>query len=254
MSADLTAAPSSTVGLETLEATPTRALTFLRAVGTHLAIRATLLAHGYTDADHQEGWALLHAASGFGVGTTIDAIDADVRDAIRALDTWDEDGFRIVSATFQRRFPTVADKVLAGIGPSNGSAAVVGVSTLLDRLDALSQSQAPDDQAAIALLSKRGIDAAERTRLRALVAKAQSVDATAASDLAAAQASQQANAQRHLAALAQLRGWYEEWSDIARATVKRRDYLIRLGLAARRSPKKPEPKPADGAAGVKATG
>jgi len=38
--------------------------------------------------------------------------------------------------------------------------------------------------------------------------------------------------EEHVAAL---RAWYEEWSEIARATVTRRDYLIRLGLAKRKS-------------------
>jgi hypothetical protein len=34
-----------------------------------------------------------------------------------------------------------------------------------------------------------------------------------------------------------LRAWYERWSGIARIVIKRRDYLIQLGLAARRSPR-----------------
>jgi hypothetical protein len=38
------------------------------------------------------------------------------------------------------------------------------------------------------------------------------------------------------AALVELRAWYDEWSEIARLIIKRRDLLIRLGLAERRSP------------------
>lgn len=34
--------------------------------------------------------------------------------------------------------------------------------------------------------------------------------------------------------LVALREWFEEWSEIARACVSRRDYLIRMGLASRR--------------------
>jgi hypothetical protein len=46
-----------------------------------------------------------------------------------------------------------------------------------------------------------------------------------------------------------LRAWYEEWSSIARVVIKRRDYLIRMGLAKRRvlavePPAPPSPDPA----------
>ena len=38
----------------------------------------------------------------------------------------------------------------------------------------------------------------------------------------------------YLELLFELRDWYVEWSGIARLTIKRRDYLIRLGLATKR--------------------
>lgn len=41
------------------------------------------------------------------------------------------------------------------------------------------------------------------------------------------------------AALASLRGWFDEWSAIARESVKKRSHLIRLGLAHRRAPAGP---------------
>jgi hypothetical protein len=34
--------------------------------------------------------------------------------------------------------------------------------------------------------------------------------------------------------------WYAEWSDIAKAVIKRRDWLIQLGLAQRKTTKKPQ--------------
>lgn len=45
--------------------------------------------------------------------------------------------------------------------------------------------------------------------------------------------------------------WYREWSKTARAVISKRAYLISLGLAKRKSPKKaaPENAPAAGAAG-----
>jgi hypothetical protein len=41
-------------------------------------------------------------------------------------------------------------------------------------------------------------------------------------------------------ALAKLRAWFDEWAATARAVIKKRSYLIRLGLAARKSPERPE--------------
>ena len=43
----------------------------------------------------------------------------------------------------------------------------------------------------------------------------------------------------YLKALGALRVWYVDWSEMARSVVKRREYLIQLGLAKRKSAKKP---------------
>lgn len=225
-----------TVGRETLEEAPARALKLLRAVGTSIPIRAALAARGYGEDDHQEGWSLLHAASGFVPTGGAGEIDVGVRDAIRELDAWDEDGFRVVRATLERRFPEQAKAVLEGLAAATGPGAVLGVKTLLERLDALEKGKSKDDHAALALLGKRGIDKDARKRLRALVEKAES---PAEGDAGAAAARAAIDGKR-AAALAALRAWYEEWSEIARATVKRRDHLILLGLARRKAPTKKE--------------
>jgi hypothetical protein len=110
---------------------------------------------------------------------------------------------------------------------------------LLDRLDALEGS--PDrqatreaDHAALATLERRGLGAAERTRLRGLVQKAQAAAAVDPTDATADEAAKQ----NYLADLAALRAWFLEWADTARVAVKRKDYLIRLGLAKRKAPEK----------------
>jgi len=227
-----------TVGRETLDGTPDRALALLRGIGTSAAIRGTLEAAGYSERDHREGWTLLHAASGFHAEAVVTQEDTSVRDAIREIDSWDESGFRIVRATLTRRYPDQAASVLRGLSASTGAAAVVGVATLLDRLDELEGSKDKTDRAALALLGERGIDAAKRKHLRGLVTRAHAapkapvVDASAVTEAL----------EEHVHALAALRAWYEEWSEIARATVTRRDYLIRLGLAKRKS-NKAQPAP-----------
>jgi hypothetical protein len=231
--------PHHDVSRDTLETVPQRALTFLRAVGTSRSIRAALLSRGYSSDDHYEGWKYLHACAGFSEDASDmdDAEEPVVRDAIAELDGWDESGLRIVRATLERRFPDQAEFVLKGLKPATGAAAVLSVERLLERLDAL--ESAPErkdsrkqDLAALEVLGKRGIDEAKRKRLRELVATAKSVTPIVQVDPKIAE---QEEATR-LEALSNLYAWYREWAEVARATIKRRDHLIRLGLASRRAP------------------
>jgi len=110
---------------------------------------------------------------------------------------------------------------------------VSGVATLLDRLDALETSPGRKaarkaDHAALATLSKRGLSADERARLRALVNTA---TAAAKANEGASDAAEEAPTNE---AVLKLHAWYGEWSEVARAVIKRRDHLIRLGLAKRK--------------------
>lgn len=216
-----------------------RVLTFLRAAGTSKGIRALLAAKGYADADHQEGWSLLHNVSG--VTSEAPAFDTNVgvRDAITELDNWDEDGYRLVRASLSRKHPAQAEFVLRGLGPAEGAGAVLSVKNLLDRLDALESSldRQPTreaDRAALATLEARGLGAVERTRLRGLVKQAEGATAAGPADPAGDEVADK----KYLADLLALRGWFVEWGELARVAVKRKDYLIRLGLAKRKAPSK----------------
>jgi hypothetical protein len=196
-------------------------------------------AKGYTDADHQEGWSLLHRVSGLTQDAPKADVDVAVRDAINELDNWDEDGYRLVRAALTRRHPAQAEFVLNGLGPATGAAAVLSVKNLLDRLDALESSSDRQptreaDRAALATLEARGLGAAERKRLRGLVQQAETVSPVNPADPAADEAAEK----KYLADLAALRAWSIEWAEIARLVVKRKDYLIRLGLARRKAPSK----------------
>lgn len=232
-----TSEPVATVTQETLDATPERALKFLRGAGTVPAIRAALLARGYTQAEHDRGWTLLHEASGFGRAPELGAVvDHEVQQAIAEVDAWDEDAFRIVRAAFANRYPEQAKKVLDGIGPATGAAALVGVELLLERLDALAKSQDAKDRAAMQTLATRGLTPEEQKRVRALVGVAKK--GTSAPDPAPEAKERAAKNAARQKALVDLRVWYEEWSEMARVAIKRRDRLILLGLAKRRAAKK----------------
>ena len=105
-----------------------------------------------------------------------------------------------------------------------------------------------DDEAAIELLAKRKLDAAERTRLKGRV----QVALGPTSILPAATTAQGLLEQRNTALVA-LRAWYDEWASTAKTVIKKRGHLIRLGLATRKKAVKKAKKPATPAAPVTGT-
>ena len=227
---------SAGVTLETLEQTPGRALTFLIAVGVVPEVRTILRLKGYDATEHRRGWALLEHVGNREIEDSVS--EQDVADAVASIDNWDEPNIRLIRAALTRH-PDARAAVLAGITPVSGPAAVINVSKILTRLDALSTTEA--GRAALATLAKRGLDEAERKRVAALVeiAKAGNVATEDAADDKALEAAAEAAAKEaadHERALIELRNWFEEWAEIARLNIQRRDYLIRLGLAERRSP------------------
>lgn len=222
------AATTVSVSDETLEATPARALTFLRGVGTSDPIRLSLAPVGYDAAEHARGWSLLHAVSGFTAPSTAAsaasaaAPDAEVANAIAALDAADERLHRIVDASLRHRFPALRDELLADLKPARGAESVLYVRTLLSRLSKLS---GPDGKAALEILSRRSLTPAYRAELAALVKTAERYTAPTATP---------ADDGSYHDGLRALRAWFEEWAELARSELSRKDYLLRLGLARRK--------------------
>lgn len=222
--------PDTIYARETLEATPSRAVRFLYAVGTSHSIRTILFKHGYRRADHDEGWQLVKQACEDPAIAWPDDLDEGSQDALIELDAWDERGFSIVGATLSHRYPKQSRFLLTGIGPSDGPAAVEGVRELLDRLDALElgATEAPeDDKRAIAALARRGLGKKERAHLRSLVDVAERSQPPPMSRAITAD-------DPRFERLLTLRAWFDEWSEIARATITRVDHLVKLGLVSRR--------------------
>lgn len=214
-----------------LAATPGKALTFLRTAATSVEIRAVLFSAGYSQEEQEQGWSLLHKATGYVPPLASTTDDAAARAAIVELDQWDEPGFRRISAALERLHPEQHEFVFAGLSAAQGVGAVLSVQTMLGRLDQL--ESAPErkatraaDKAAIATLEKRGITRELRQHLRNLLAVATTV-------VTPELPSDPAVSERDTA-LADLRAWYKDWSETARAVITRKDYLIRLGLSKRR--------------------
>ncbi|XXY15683.1 hypothetical protein WME88_46335 [Sorangium sp. So ce216] len=227
---------------EVLEATPERATKLLTGMGAVAAIRTMMAAAGMTDDDILEGRTLLLdvLAAPRKIGAPPDTDDARTqRAATTELDQWDEPNFARHGAALRRRFPDVHAYVFKDLAPSAGTAAVQGVATFLTRLDALEGGADPDragtkqsDKKAVAFLATRGLDKAERKRLKGLV------DVALGPTSPLPEQAELPEAARRREALSRLRGWFDEWSTTARAVVKKRGYLIRLGLANRKAPRR----------------
>jgi hypothetical protein len=223
---------SINISSRVLEETPGRAVPFLRAITTKVSIRSIMMGAGYTDLEQARGWKLVLVSSGYVDPAPSRTDDQETRAAIAEIDAWDEQGFRRARAALDRLHPEQSAFVFHNLGPAQGAAAIVSVATLLDRLDAL--ESAPDraatrdaDHAALATLEQRGIGKAERARLRRLLAIAQSMKEPVVPELVPSAAERDA-------ALRELRAWYVDWSETARAVIRRRDHLILMGLAHRK--------------------
>jgi hypothetical protein len=239
--------PSDTV----LDETPTRSLKFLGAASTNRSIRAVLAKRGYSQAIHERGWQLMLKASGYRRATPVALDDPDAMNAIAAIDAWDEPTFRIARAALVAEFPEQHALVFQDLQAQTGIAAVVSVTTFLDRLDLLEsgkdrKTSRKVDHAALAKLAERGITAAERGRLRKLLDVAQGPSAEAPTE-ASSEPEPAVDAVEQRAAKVALYTWYAEWREVAKADIARRDHLIQLGLAKRKPPaKKGEPTGAGG--------
>lgn len=222
-----------------LEEAPGRAIKFLRAIANNPVIYAQLAAAGFTPDDYQQGWHLLHVASGYTATPAAAPVKTPAFQAMQELDDWDEDGFRRIRAALERLHPEQEALVFGdGLAASTGPSSVVGVKKLLDRLDELESGESrkktrKQDHAALATLAGRGFDKEERARLRGLVATAQTVSAPA-------EPAAVPNAAERRQALEALYLWFKDWSQTAHAVIKKRAHLITLGLAKRKSPRKSE--------------
>lgn len=207
------------------------------------------MAAGYSAKVHELGWRLLHLVSGYAPEKQDLSLDKQTREAINELDRWDEQGFRRIHAALSHLHPAQDEHVFKDLKPSEGMESVLGVSLLLDRLDELENGKAREatreaDHAALATLAERGITPDERKRLRELVKKAQAVNPVVPIS--------EAGRKQYEENLVALRGWYDDWSETARAVITRRDHLISLGLAKRKKKEKaPNPLPATPSVPVK---
>jgi hypothetical protein len=220
----------------TLEEAPARAATFLVAVGASPELRAILAHHGHmTEDDLEQGRQFL-----------LDVISVPLapqpswhsdealaqRAALAEVDQWDESTYQRASAVLRRFYPSAGEYLFRDLTASRGAAAVRGALTFLTRVEVLESGTDPeraatrdDDKKAVELLASRGIDQAERKRIRELATLALAPTKAPAAPVPSP------NLEKRRESLLALRRWFEDWSATARAVVRKRQHLIRLGLS-----------------------
>jgi hypothetical protein len=197
---------------------PERVVVFLHGVATHPEIGAALSACGYSKHEHAEGAQLLSDACSIDLHHEEFAAHARRIAAQRELGEWAARHLTRLQGAIAHVHPEHIG-LFDGILPLAPNGSVKAIRRLIQRLRAL-PAEAPGPRA---LIAARRVDDSEIDRLSALVEIAREAPTRSSKE-----------AQRHYEArLHALYMWHTEWSHAARALIRRRDWLIQLGLAAR---------------------
>jgi hypothetical protein len=217
---------------ETLKLGPTRLLTFLQGVSDP-AIRAQFAVLGWSDERFDEAWSLL---SELRAANKIPAAIVDpIAQAIASCEAWQSTGLIRARAMLQLSFPEQAAFIFHDFVAGAGMEAVLNVSTFLERRKALengperSASRDADGQA-LAVLTETGVTPEVLAQLHAFVETVHTVATVQPQELADAEA-------RRTEVLRKIHAWVMAWSEMARTVITRRDQMIKLGIAKRRSHK-----------------
>jgi hypothetical protein len=222
---------------------------FFKTVARNPVVRGTLLARGLTDDELVRGWQLYSDLHGFGAQAQARPAtkETGAAQAINAIDAWDAPAYSATHAVLDTRYPKVAAFVFENLEAETGVAAVAGVQRFLDRIDLLRDGKAPkieseQGRAAVELLATRRIvDTTKEAELRQLIETAR-LGARPDEVIVPPEM----DPRRRDVAEAYIQ-WLNEWREVARVAVARRDYRISLGLAQRRQsaeePEEPAPAP-----------
>lgn len=220
-----------------------RVLRFLSSL-THPQVRAVLGLRGFDEAERALGWAFFDAATGRHVAgqPLATAAAAPSTAIIAALDEWENVWFDVMDASLRRSFPDVHQRLIGDLGKAEGLPVVLNVRTVVKRLDALKAEGGERNTAALALLEKRGLGPAEIERARNLLVN---IETQTFAEPALPDADADA---AHEKALAELWGWYLDWTKLARTVVRSRALQLYMGLAEQaRRPRGGEPQAPDDA-------
>ena len=211
------------VSRSTLERSLSRALLFLRGVGSSPSIRRDLEKGGYTAEDHDTGWRLLREACGE-ASAEPDTSTNPARMAEKELDGWLDPALRRAQAVLRHLHPEAERLVFDGLHRSCAESATLGAIVFLERWTMLDNEVR--FASAAAALAARGLTGEERSRIANLVRVATAEVGPANADGPTRVPTTDD--------LIRLHAWLTDWSDTALALVHRKVDLIRLGISRRR--------------------
>jgi hypothetical protein len=224
---------ASDVNESTLKLAPARLLTFLQGVADP-AIRAQFAPLGWSEQRLEEAWSLLNELKAGNVIPAIPAPDPLV-EAMASCEAWQATGLIRARAMLQLTHPEQATFLFHDFVAGKGTEAVLNVATFLQRRHALEKSieRKPSraaDHEALAVIEQTGTTKETLKELQAMVDAVQSVAPTESAPALDVDA-------RRLATLRKIYAWITAWSEMARTVITRRDQMIKLGIAKRRSHK-----------------
>lgn len=213
-----------------------RASRMITTLSTRPPLFRALMAGGYSLVHHNRGIDLAVAVIGYvppeSRRLTVDT-PHEVQDAIAACDAIDDLLIARIDGALALDFAAQRDFILHNLSGSSGVSSVINLRLIAERLESLATgrdraaAQRPQDTAALATLAERGIDASYRATLVELVAAGSGADI--GEDVPTLSLDELR--QRQIA----LYYWYREWANIARRLIARRDWLVSLGLATRKT-------------------
>jgi hypothetical protein len=199
-----------------LDELPARAFAFLKGAGTRADVRQALARAGYDERMHADGWEMLRAVVDRPLKTSSFPTTTE---AARELRAFFGRPWRRARASLRSDLAKVGAKLFAPV-PRRDSERVLRVTKLLDAIDTVPELRAR-------LVTDGGLTDDVRARLRILVntllGLAEGLDSVSQPPAPAAE-------------LRQLRTWLGLAIGMARQAITRRDQLIALGVARRRSP------------------
>ena len=191
-------------------------------------IRNYLSAFGFTGEELQKGWNLLLKIAG-GKLDEQSFTDYTVTQALKDLDQWENKWFPVTHAALRNNYPEAGEMVFLNLTQQSGREVIISTSTFLERITRLTTDKSiPMAKEAAALLERRGLTPDERQKAYDLLSTIKELEIPA--DSGKTTTDDEDVSEEDVTALIR---WYDEWSDIARIAIPRKDLRIRLGISAR---------------------
>ena len=210
---------------------------FLEGVGTVIPIRRSLISVGYTNLEHKYGWDRYLFLMGHTWEISPQPKEPD--NPFDEIEKWVKINFQLAKAALKRLYPDQKEYIFTPYQSSNAKdfgpffAFLRCIKQLREGTDPRREEYRKEDQEAVKILENRNIISPEiEEKLWDLIERVNALNSVPddAINIKETEEYQQNGMEFHK--------WLRDWKTTARIVIKRRDYLIRLGIATRRKTKK----------------